>query len=501
MFRKLLIANRGEIGLRIMRTCEDIRLPTVAVFSEADRLSPHVRYADEAYLIGPPPARESYLNIDAIIAAAKETRADAIHPGYGFLAENPDFADACAEAGIAFIGPSGEMIRRMGNKLEARATMQRAGVPVVPGGTVQEPAETRRVAKKLGYPVVVKPVAGGGGKGMHVVSGEKELDSSLRVAASEAGSTFGSSEVYLEKFLLPVRHIEIQLIRDRYGKVVHLGERECSLQRRHQKIVEESPSVAVDADLRARMVEAATAAVNTIDYVGVGTVEFLLDREGNFYFLEMNTRLQVEHTVTEQVTGLDMVQDQILVASGMHLAYGQDDIRFSGSAVECRISAEDPYNDFIPSPGVIELLHEPGGPGVRVDTGVSKGFEVPVYYDPLIAKLITWGQTREQAIRRMGRALRHYKILGIRNNIPFLLAIIQHENFQKGDLHTGFLEEHPALFQERPKASAEIAAIAATILEYQGRGMGHKAPQPEGDARGSAWKSAARPRSWDRQWP
>ncbi len=485
-----------------MRTCDDLGLPTVAIFSEADRLCPHVRYADEAYLIGPPPARQSYLDIERIVAVAKKAGADAIHPGYGFLAENPDFADACAKAGITFVGPTGEMIRRMGNKVQARITMQNAGVPVVPGGTVKDPVETRKLAAGLGYPIVVKPAGGGGGKGMHVVTRGEDLESSLKRAAAEAGSSFGSSEVYLEKFLKPVRHIEIQLIRDSHGNVVHLGERECSVQRRHQKIIEESPPTAVDEPLRARMVEAATRAVNAVNYRGVGTVEFLLDKDREFYFLEMNTRLQVEHTVTEQVTGLDMVRDQVLVAAGLPLSYRQADIRFYGNAIECRISAEDPYNNFIPSPGLIELLHEPGGPGVRVDTGVSKGFEVSVYYDPLIAKLITWGQTREQAIRRMRRALRHYKIMGLRNNIPFLLAIIEHERFRKGDLHTGFLEEHPDLFEEHPKTGAHVAAAAATIMEYEAskrafRGVqANNGPGPNG----AAWKQPARGSAWERPW-
>jgi acetyl-CoA carboxylase biotin carboxylase subunit len=502
VFKKILIANRGEVALRIMRTCEDMGLGMVAVFSEADRLSPHVTYADEAYLIGPPAPRESYLDINVIIEVAKKSGADAIHPGYGFLAENAEFAEACVEAGITFIGPSGDMIRRMGDKLEARRIMQAAGVPIVPGATVEASSvdETVRQAREMGFPVLVKPAGGGGGKGMHVVESEEEMQSALRIAASEAASSFGNPTVYLEKYLNPVRHIEIQVLRDNFGKVLHMGERECSVQRRHQKIIEECPSVAVSEELRGRMVEAASAAVNAVDYSGVGTVEFLLDGEGNFYFLEMNTRLQVEHTVTEAVTGLDLVQEQILVASGRPLDLNQEEIQFNGWAIECRISAEDPYNNFMPSPGRIGVLSEPGGPGIRVDSGVSEGFEIPLFYDPMIAKLITWGRTRDQAIRRMRRALRDYRLLGIHHNIPFLLAIIQHEKFMAGELQTQFLDENEDLFEQQPKTNAKIAAVVAAVLEYQGkstRSSGAKATQ-NGNGRG--WKGSVQGSSWDRPW-
>ncbi|MCH7552582.1 MAG: acetyl-CoA carboxylase biotin carboxylase subunit [Chloroflexi bacterium] len=503
MFRKILVANRGEIALRIMRTCEDMRIPIVAIYSDADRISPHVPYADEAYHIGPPPPLESYLDIDRVLAAAKKSGADAIHPGYGFLAENPNFADACEKAGIAFIGPNAEMIRRMGDKLEARRLMQKAGVPIVPGGTVEaDSVETvKSLALEVGYPVLVKPSGGGGGKGMHVVHKEEDLESALRLASSEAASTFGNPTVYIEKYLSPVRHIEVQMVRDNHGGVIHLGERECSVQRRHQKIIEESPSTAITEPMREAMVEAATAAVNSVDYSGVGTIEFLLDASGNFYFLEMNTRLQVEHTVTEQVTGLDLVEEQILVASGERLRHKQADVTFSGWAIECRVSAEDPYNGFLPSPGVIEMLYEPGGPGVRVDTGVSKGYEVPIFYDPLIAKLITWGRDRDQAIRRMHRALRDYKILGIHNNIPFLMAIIRHRKFLQGAIHTEFLDENTDLFEQEPKLNAEYAAVVAALLDYTNRGT----PTGNGDAPlpsdvASAWKRAGLTRSWDKPW-
>ncbi len=502
MFTKILVANRGEVAVRIMRTCEDLDVRTVAIFSEADRLSPHVPYADEAYLIGPPAPAESYLNIEAILKVAKKSGAEAIHPGYGFLAENPDFAAACEQAGIVFIGPTTEMIRRMGNKLEARRIMQQARVPIVPGGTTEASRldVTRKLAGDLGYPVMVKPAGGGGGKGMHLVRQEQELEAQLRLAASEAASAFGAPSVYLEKYLRPVRHIEVQLVRDGHGNTIHLGERECSVQRRHQKIIEESPSCIVTDGLRRRLVESAIAAVDAVNYVGVGTVEFLLDSEKNFYFLEMNTRLQVEHTVTEQVTGIDLVEQQLLVASGARLEYQQQDVRFNGWAVECRISAEDPYNNFMPSPGLIELLYEPGGPGIRVDTGVSKGFEVPVFYDPLIAKLITSGRNRDQAIRRMRRALRHYKILGIHNNIPFLLAIIGHEKFVSGDLHTEFLDENEDLFEQVPKESAELAAVVAALLEYKARRKAGSSARAAADGSGQAWKALGRAQRWDWPW-
>ncbi len=505
MFKKILIANRGEIALRVMRTCEDMDIATVAIYSEADRLSPHVRYADEAYLLGPPPAKQSYLRFDAIIDAVKKSGAEAIHPGYGFLAENADFAEACEKAGVTFIGPSARMIREMGDKLSARRLMEKAGVPIVPGATVEAASldEMKRTAKKIGYPVLMKPSGGGGGKGMHVVHKEEEIEHVMKMAASEAASSFGKSVVYLEKYLSPVRHIELQVLRDNHGNAIHLGERECSVQRRHQKIIEESPSVAVTPAIRKKLIDAGLAAVEAVNYSGVGTCEFLLTATGDVYFLEMNTRLQVEHTVTEMVTGLDLVEEQILVADNHKLRHKQSDIKWNGWAIECRISAEDPYNNFMPSPGLIALLSEPGGPGVRVDSGVSRGFEIPVFYDPLIAKLITWGRDRDQAIRRMGRALRDYKILGIQNNIPFLQAVIQHKKFASGDIHTKFLDENPDLFQELPKQSAQFAAIAATLIEHQSKaGAAKNGGGKNGAKTGSAslWKSAAIGQIWDRPW-
>ena len=507
MFKKILIANRGEVALRIMRTCTDMDVLSVAVFSDADRKSPHVTYADEAYHIGPPPPRESYLNIEAVLRAAKESKAEAIHPGYGFLSENPDFAQAVVDAGIVFIGPTAAQIRAMGNKLGARRLMQKAGVPIVPGATVESASveALKKLAKEIGYPVLVKPASGGGGKGMHVVQAEEELEGALDIARREAMSAFGSSTVYLERYLHRVRHIEIQIARDTRGHAIHLGERECSVQRRHQKIVEECPSVAVTKDLRARMVKAALAAVNAVGYNGVGTLEFLVDDQKNFYFLEMNTRLQVEHTVTERVTGVDLVKQQLLIASGEELSWTQDQIKFNGWAVECRVSAEDPYNNFMPSPGVISVLYEPGGPGVRVDSGVSEGFEIPVYYDPMIAKLIAWGRNRDEAIRRMRRVLGEYKLLGIRNNIPFLLAIVRHPNFVAGDLHTGFLDEHTDLFQQEANASPEYAAIVAALLEHASKqkprtGAPNGANGSNGGGAGLAWRSAVQGGAWGRSW-
>ena len=503
MFKKILIANRGEVALRIMRTCSDMGVAAVAVFSDADRKSPHVTYAEEAYNIGPPAPRESYLNIEAVLRAAKECKAEAIHPGYGFLSENPEFAQAVVDAGMVFIGPTAAQIRAMGNKLEARRLMQKAGVPIVPGATVESGTleASKKLAKEIGYPVLVKPAGGGGGKGMHVASAEEELEGALDIARRETMSSFGNATVYLERYLRKVRHIEIQIARDTRGHAIHLGERECSVQRRHQKIIEECPSVAVTEDLRAHMVKAALAAVNAVDYHGVGTLEFLVDDQKNFYFLEMNTRLQVEHTITERVTGVDLVKQQLLIASGEELSWTQEQVKLNGWAVECRISAEDPYNNFMPSPGTINVLYEPGGPGVRVDSGVSEGFEIPVYYDPMIAKLIAWGRNRDEAIRRMGRALGEYNILGIRNNIPFLLAIIRHPNFVAGDLHTSFLDEHTDLFQPEADASPELAAIVAALLEHRAKQKpqgGSVNGAKDSDGGNNAWRGAVQASAWRR---
>ncbi|MCK6584179.1 MAG: acetyl-CoA carboxylase biotin carboxylase subunit, partial [Anaerolineales bacterium] len=422
MFKKVLVANRGEIAVRILRACRELGLETVAVFSEADRNALHVRYADEAYLLGPAPSRESYLRMDKILDIAKRAGADAIHPGYGFLAEREDFAAKCAELKIAFIGPKPSSIAAMGDKAEARATVIKAGVPVVPGtedvGNLTD-EDLLGVAPTIGFPLLIKATAGGGGKGMREVRSLEEMPGLLRSARREAESAFGDGNVYLEKLVEGARHIEFQIMADSLGNVIHLGERECSIQRRHQKLVEEAPSPFLDDELREKMGNVAVKAAQAVDYINAGTIEFLVDKDRNFYFLEMNTRLQVEHPVTELVTGIDIVAEQLRIARGRPLSYAQEQVRFNGHAIECRVNAEDPFNNFIPSTGRITHSMLPTGPGIRVDTGVYPGFEITPYYDPMIAKLIVWGETRAQAILRMRRALEEYRIVGVRTNIPF----------------------------------------------------------------------------------
>ena len=502
--KKLLVANRGEIALRIMRTCEDMGISTVAVYSEADRSSPHVRYADEAYLLGPGPAALSYLNMEKIIEVAGQSKVDAIHPGYGFLSENAEFNQLCRSHGFGFIGPQPHLLRSAGDKVKARKLVADAGVPVIPGADreVRDLAEVYKLAEELGYPLVVKPSGGGGGKGIRYVKARPELEKALAEGASEAMASFRRSSVYIEKQLLPVRHIEIQLLADHFGNVVYLGERECSVQRRFQKLVEEAPSTAVDDDLRYRMGEASVRAVKAVGCENACTVEFLVDTERNFYFMETNIRLQVEHTVTESVTGLDLVEEQIHIAQGEPLRLKQEDIRIDGWGIECRISAEDPYNNFMPSPGLITELYEPGGPGVRVDSGVCKGFEVPIYYDPMIAKLIAWGQTRDEALRRMRRALRDYKILGIHNNIPFHVWVLSNEKFIRGEIHTTFVESDFDLRQSKTHAVTEAAAVLAALMEDARRGRSHGIPTQRTDQghAGSAWKLAGRAREASQRW-
>ena len=474
MFTKVLVANRGEIAVRIIRACRELGNATVAVFSEADRSALHVRYADEAYLLGPAPSRESYLRIDRVMEIAKKAEVDAVHPGYGFLAEREDFAQACAEAGIAFIGPKPSAIAAMGDKAVARATVTRAGVPVVPGtegeGGLHDD-EILAVAPQIGFPLLIKATAGGGGKGMREVNTVEELPGKLAAARREAEAAFGDGAVYLEKLITRARHIEIQLLADEFGNVIHLGERECSLQRRHQKLLEESPSpfVADDHDLRQRMGEVACKAAAAVGYVNAGTIEFLVDKEKNFYFLEMNTRLQVEHPVTEMVTGVDIVKEQIRIARGRKLRYAQSDIGLNGWAIECRINAEDPYNNFLPSTGRITHSLIPTGPGVRVDTGVYPGFEISRYYDSLISKVICWGETRGEAILRMRRALEEYRLLGVKTNIPFHQNIMDSHRFMAGNFDTRFVEERFSMEQaEEGKADeSEIAAILATLVAHR----------------------------------
>jgi len=466
VFRKILIANRAEIAVRVIRACRDLGITPVAVFSEADRSSLHVRLADEAYCVGPPPSNQSYLNIEAIISAAKTSKAKAIHPGYGFLAENPEFARAVTEAGLIFIGPTAEAMEVMGSKTSARRAAVKAGAPIVPGTTnpLKSFEAARAAAEEFGYPVMLKAAAGGGGKGMRQVSEASELRSAFKGAQSESLSAFGNSEVYLEKVVEKPRHIEIQVFADTHGNYVHLGERECSIQRRHQKVIEECPSPVNDAALRERMGAAAIKIAKAVNYVGAGTVEFLFS-EGTreFYFLEMNTRLQVEHPVTELVTGFDLVREQINIASGGPLSFKQEDVRWHGHAIECRVYAEDPDNNFFPSPGRIVSVRAPAGPGIRDDSGVIAGDEVSIHYDPMISKLAVWGSTRHEAIDRLRRALDEYAVSGIRTTLPFFREIVRDAEFIAGHLDTGFIPR----FDERRRKTLQAADTARTSGQLQ----------------------------------
>jgi pyruvate carboxylase subunit A len=452
MVTKILIANRGEIAIRIMRACREMGIPSVAVYSEADKEALFAKYADEAYLIGPAPATASYLNVRKVIEVAKECGADAIHPGYGFLAENPKFARACEEEGIKFIGPSSRVLELMGDKVTARREMIKARVPVVPGTDecVAEFEQARSIAHEIGYPVIIKPSGGGGGIGMTIVMNEGELLKALESTQAIATTTFGLGDVYIEKYLSNPRHIEFQLLGDSKGNAIHLGERECSIQRRHQKLIEESPSAAVTPAMRAKMGEIAANAARFVGYEGAGTMEFLFS-DGRFYFLEVNARVQVEHPVTEMVTGVDIVKEQIRIASGLPLGIKQEDIRMNGSAIECRINAEDPLNDFVPTPGKIKSYHSPGGTGIRVDSGVYSSYTIPPFYDPMISKLIAWGRDRNEAIIRMRRALYEYIIVGIKNNIPFHKAVMENPRFVKGELGTHFIDNETTLIEDMKK--------------------------------------------------
>ena len=447
MFKKILIANRGEIALRVIRTCREMGIKSVAVYSTADADSLHVRFADEAVCIGPPPSKDSYLKIPNIIAAAEITNADAIHPGYGFLSENAKFSKICAEHGIKFIGASPEMIEKMGDKASAKATMKAAGVPTVPGsdGLVQSLEHARKIAAEIGYPVMLKATAGGGGRGMRDVWKEEDLEKALNSAMQEAGAAFGNDAMYMEKLIVDPRHIEIQVVGDQYGKACHLSERDCSIQRRHQKLTEETPSPFMTEDLRKRMGEAAVKAAEFIKYEGAGTVEFLVDKDRNFYFMEMNTRIQVEHPITEQVIDYDLIREQILVAAGVPISGKNYTPKLH--AIECRINAEDPYNDFRPSPGKITTLHAPGGHGVRLDTHVYSGYVIPPNYDSMIAKLITTAQTREEAIAKMKRALDEFVVEGVKTTIPFHLQLMDDPNYLAGNYTTKFMED----FQMKPQ--------------------------------------------------
>ncbi len=486
MFKKLLVANRGEIALRVMRTCRELGIATVAVYSEADRASLHVRYADEAYLLGPGTPGESYLKIERVLDVARRCNADAIHPGYGFLAENPSFVDACEQAGVTFVGPSSQTMRLLGDKIAARRLATESGVPPVPG---EENAasfeEAMAAADRLGYPVLVKAVSGGGGKGIRVVAGHDEMEAALRVAGSEAASAFGDHSLYIEKFLPQVRHVEVQFLADGRGNVVTLGERECSIQRRHQKLIEESPSLAVDQSLREALSAATVKLAKAANYRNAGTAEFLIDEAGRFYFLEINARLQVEHPVTELVTGIDLVAEQLRIAAGEPLSLGPDDVVLRGWAMECRVAAEDPFRDFLPSLGRVDYVSEPSGPGIRVDSALFAGCDVTYYYDPMVAKVLAWGRDREEAIRRLRRAVAEFVIVGIDTNLPLHSRILADPRFLVGDIHTTFLEREfqlsPAADEEERRVALLVAAVLAHRREKQTRAA-------ISGRDGSAWK-------------
>ena len=498
MFKKILIANRGEIAVRVIRACRDMGISPVAVYSEVDRGALHVRLADEAYLIGPAPSAQSYLSIEKIIDAAKRSKAEAVHPGYGFLSENSVFAQACEDAGLTFIGPSPKSIALMGSKIESRKAVARYGVPMTPGtmDPVRDEQEARRIANSIGYPVMLKASSGGGGKGLRLVRSEAEIGDALQLTRAEAKASFADDAIYLEKFVQQPRHIEIQVLADKHGNAVYLGERECSIQRRHQKVIEECPSPIVDSDLRQRMGEAALQVVRAAEYFNAGTVEFLVDLNRQFYFLEMNTRLQVEHPVTEMVTGIDLVKEQIRIADGALLQFQQQDVSMRGAAIECRIYAEDPENNFFPSPGTIRLLRTPAGPGIRDDSGVYEGWTVPIDYDPLISKLVAWAPSREEAIQRMLRALKEYQLEGIHTNVAFFGEVLNHADFRKGNFDTGFI---PRWLEERSAPATpssielDLSVIAAALYDsFQDGQDGQDGVPATTPVTRSPWKTAAR---------
>lgn len=496
MIKKILVANRGEIAIRIMRSCREMGISTVAVYSEADRTSMHVRYADEAYYIGPSPSSESYLKMDKILDVAKKSGADAIHPGYGFLSENAEFAKQCGKKGIIFIGPSPHAIATMGDKITARQTMINAGVPVVPGTNqkITTDAEAQKVMKEIGLPLMVKASAGGGGKGMRLVHSASELLNAVKAAQSEARTAFGDDSVYIEKYIESPHHIEFQVLGDKHGNILHLFERECSIQRRHQKVIEETPSPILTPELREKMGRSAVEAARSVNYEGTGTVEFLVDDKLNYFFLEMNTRLQVEHPITERVVGVDLVKEQIRVANGEPLVYKQEYLRQLGHAIECRIYAEDPDNNFMPSPGLIRHITEPTGLGVRTDGYVYKGYEIPIYYDPMISKLIVWGRTRAGAIDRMKRALSEYKISGVKTSIRFLQNIMNNSDFVDGKYDTHFIEKHiESLMVEKQKCDphCEDIAIITAFLDYIDK-IGKTEKASPVMAESSGWKQYGR---------
>lgn len=495
MIKKILVANRGEIAVRIMRTCREMGIASVAVYSDADRKSLHVRYADEAYRIGPAASQESYLKMDTIIEVARQSGADAIHPGYGFLSENAEFARKVKAAGIIFIGPSPEAIEAMGDKLTARQLMIKSGVPVVPGTKTQieNSKDLLKTAKEIGFPIMIKASAGGGGKGMRLVKEEKELEQSYRMARSEAKAAFGDDTVYMEKYIESPHHIEFQVLADNHGNVVHLFERECSVQRRHQKVIEETPSPLLTPQLREEMGKQAVAAAKSVNYSGAGTIEFLVDDNHNFYFLEMNTRLQVEHPITERVTGVDLVKAQINIANNQPIPFKQSDLFQYGHAIECRIYAEDPDNNFMPCPGLIKHITEPLGLGLRTDGYVYEGYEIPIYYDPMISKLIVWAQNRDEALGRMKRALYEYKITGVKTSIPFLERIMDAADFKSGNYNTHFIEKNSdLLFKPKDDCtnSCEDIAMFVAYVDYKEKlAKGLATPSTSGAPKGSEWKN------------
>lgn len=479
--KKILVANRGEIAMRVMRSCREMGIATVAVYSEADRNAPHVRYADEAVCLGPAPSSQSYLLGDKIIAFAKSLQVEGIHPGYGFLSENADFAQQVTNAGLIFIGPRPHAIEMMGSKLAAKEAAKANNIPLVPGTekAIDDPEVAKKIAKKIGFPILIKASAGGGGKGMRIVENVEELDEQMERAISEALSAFGDGAVFIEKYVTAPRHIEIQILADTHGNIIHLFERECSIQRRHQKVVEEAPSVALSPELRAEMGACAVRVAKLCDYVGAGTVEFLLDSDKNFYFLEMNTRLQVEHPVTELISGIDLVKQQILIAKGEQLQLNQEDLKIEGHAIELRVYAEDPANNFLPSIGTLSAYTPPKGPGVRVDDGFEQGMSIPIYYDPMIAKLITYGTNRKEAIERMLRAIEEYQIVGCTTTLSFGTYVLQHQAFVSGDFDTNFVKHHfdPSTLQDYDEQEAQIAAqLAVYLLENQAPEVPTSAP-------------------------
>ena len=494
LFRRVLVANRGEIAVRVMRACRELGIESVAVYSEPDRTALHVRQADHAYPIGPAAASESYLRIDKLIDVAKKSGAEAIHPGYGFLSERAPFAKAIADAGLVFIGPSEHAISAMGDKVEARKLMKKAGVPVVPGSddALASDEEVEKIAAGAGFPVMLKAAGGGGGKGMRLVNSPAELKSGLRAARSEAKSAFGDDRVYVEKAIIRPRHIEVQVLGDTHGNVIHLYERECSIQRRHQKVIEESPSLAIDQKTREEMGRVAVQAAKAVDYVGAGTIEFLVDQDRRVYFLEMNTRIQVEHPITEAVTGVDLVRAQIEVAAGRPLRWKQQDIVQRGWAIECRIYAEDPDNNFLPAPGRIEILHVPSGIGIRDDSGVYEGFEVSTYYDPILSKLVAWGANREEAIGRMLRALREYVIVGPVANIAFHRWALEHPAFRAGEIDTGFIGRHYKPGATAGTTDADLPIIGAALAAVTRGASAQNGAAPTKAARRSGWLDVAR---------